>query len=844
LLPLVIYASTDKMSIANRLGWIVANNPYNRCKGYYKELPIKYKPNPLVSNQQDNFNIIADTITYKIKGQTALKGNVRATQPGQEITAKSGYLYPDKKTNKMKTLKLVGNVHAMQPNNLLLADKATIDLKNNISVFENAHYREVLASNTNTEQTDKDNDDNTQHPTQTQLVKNPLTNLIERRIYQITAWGNAKKITKKTKKHLTILEQATMSTCAPNTNTWAMKASELTFDTGKQKGSAKNVRFTIKDIPVLYSPYISFPLDKKRKTGFLLPSYGTTDTKGFTIQLPFYWNIAPNYDATITPQYMTKRGVLWDGLFRYLTSKSTGELRAGVIFGDSEFPNFQQEAKSKYSDQPTLDELENNSNNRYSLSWQDHTDYNSNWYSDLDFNYISDDYFIQDLSDDLINNSENQLLQQFQLNFNSDHWNFYGNLQRYQTLHPVNQDEVANQYAKLPQLQLNTDYPDQIFGLDFALNSEFVLFTKNKNPYENTSPTTGNRFNIDPSISLPLYWSYANLTPRIQLETTKYFSHNLQGNHTANPGLMAPIIDVHGHLYFDRSTTLFGKKLRQTLEPELYYLYVPYHNQDYFPAFDVSDNTFDYDQMFQDNRFSSVDRIGDANQITLAMTTRFIDDDTGEEKANASIGQIYYFQQRRVVIDPNLISDEDKEENKQYISPIAAKATYNLNTHWSATLNLTWNLYRHGLENQEASLEYKKDDQHLIELNYHFLRNGDALTAVDTDNPKNDLNQTDIAGYWQLTNHWSFMGRWNYNWSHGHNQAYYFGLSYESCCWAARFVFSRAYSGTDPYGKIQFDQGFYFQFALKGLGAIGDTDVETTIEGSLDNYADVFGKYN
>lgn len=825
-------ADLTQSQLSNTLGWVnQPNNPYNICGGYYKELPIIYIPSPYIASQKQNYDFTFDQMIYSFQGASQAKGHVKVTQQDTEMTSNIAYMFRNEQTNTPKAIKMSGNVHLRSPGKLVVAKIGNFDIATGEKTLVDAYYRMALGN------------------AGTVITKNKETGKYENHLYQLNARGEAKEL-KQINPKLDVLKEASYTTCPPTSNTWKLRASRVTLDSKTGRGSSWNTRLLVHKIPVFYTPYFNFPISKKRKTGFLLPMFGSSSGDGVSVATPFYWNIAPNYDATLTPTYMDKRGLLTNGLFRYLTNVNSGKFEVGYIHNDSEFEKFQDSAPSNYSDNPKLSRITNASDDRRALSWENNSIFNDHWTSGIDYNYVSDDYYVQDLDTNIFDVSDDQLMQQAKVNYMGDNWNFLGNFQAYQTLQKVDGD-ASNQYARLPQLQLDSDYPDQWLGLDYGMNSEFDRFLEETNP-GGVRPTQGDRFSLQPGISLPFNWLSGYLTPETKLDVVKYKLQQEMPGNPDDPGMAIPIFDIKGGLYFDRSTSLFKHDYQQTLEPVLYYLYVPYHSQNRLPIFDTSVQSFSFDQMFLNDRFSGVDRQGDANQVTYGATSRFIEDDSGNQKASVSVGQIHYFQDRKVSLysgqAPQAISSTDRKVD----SPVAASATYNMTQHWSATAGTAWNTHTANSDNDNVTVTYQLDPYRLIDVGYDFVRGGDTLTGVPIGSAKNNLKQTNLATAWRLTDHWSVLGRWNYNWSQQHVQAYFYGLTYDSCCWAVRFLNGRTFVGPSPLNinraykdyTYQYDTVFYIQFALKGLGNIGTGDAQGYLESNITNYVDQFGEVN
>jgi LPS-assembly protein len=477
--------------------------------------------------------------------------------------------------------------------------------------------------------------------------------------------------------------------------------------------------------------------------------------------------------------------------------------------------------------------------------------FNTHWSGNINYAYVSDDYWFQDFGNGSILALTNQLLQQAGITYTNAVWTFTGQFQGYETLHPINQSIVNNQYARLPQLTLSNTYPQAFYGLNYLFNSELVYFKRQKNPGELIVPPAATRLNIQPQISWPLIDAIGYLTPTVQLSATSYEIDHQTPTMPHQINRFLPIFDLDAGLYLDRLIQWLGKTYHQTLEPRLFYLYAPFRAQNNIPIFDTTAPIFNIDQLFRTNRFTGIDRIGDANQLTIAATTRFLSPDTGEEKANVSIGEIFYFQNRRVTLCQGLngLACEDigfgAVPPKSLTSPIVGQLKYFLNQNWNTNLNLAWNSSNHYAENMALNFQYKPETNHIFNFGYNFIRNGDVLEVtpagqVTADNIRN-LNQTAFSFIWPLNNHWHILGNWNYNLSRGFSQTYFSGLEYNGCCFAIRAVAGRTYTALNQNTNPIFGNVFYLQLELRGLGNFGTSDPSTLLKTNIAGYQDIFG---
>lgn len=764
--------------IANFLGWVNAPNK-NLCGGYYQEPPIVVNyPTPGDVKKTTTTITSNHQVFYAQKGTSILTGNVMITQPGIEITADKVILYRDTKTGKVTDADLIGHVHLQEYGKLIVGNHGHVYFKTNDAVVDNGVY--YLSSNGG----------------------------------QLHFWGRLKQVLRDKNGVLT-LHHASYSACQPANSMWHFTSTKVRLDKKGGSGSAANSLFFVKGVPVFYIPYLWFPINTERKTGFLFPTFGHSQDSGYKLYLPFYLNLAPNYDAFITPKIYSKRGVLMDGIFRYLTETSSGQLQLDYIYNDHEFSKFKNDSAEKYpSSDKYLQSLEDNGNNRAAFAFQNQSQFNEHWSNHTELNYVTDDYFTYDFGDLPSEINEDQLPNRFDLNYDDEHWRFLGRVQGFQTLQQL-EDHPLYQYNRLPQLDLTAMYPDQKYGLTYQLNNEFVYFDNHKYEFaaqnipQNRIPR-GSRINIQPAVNLPLNWGGAYLDPKLQAQGSFYSLSNQKPNLDTSISRVLPIFDLDSGLIFERTLNLFNNQYTQTLEPRLFYLYVPEKNQDNIPFFDTNLSTFNFDNLFRTNRFSSIDRLGDANQFSLALTSRFLGANSGQEKLRASIGEILAIQKHNICDENNNCAADPLTED--HSSPLYGELKYSLTDYWSATGDLAWNFNQHQINSTDLTVQYNANNEQLFNIGYNYLANGDVYK-----NKPVDLNRIDVSTSWLVWQRWRIFGEWNYYLSYHNTQNYLYGLQYDSCCWAIRFIFARVPRGTD-----NFDRQFYVQVLLKGIGNIGE----------------------
>lgn len=835
LFPFKSNSSLAHQTLAKELGWVQSDE--SNCGGYYVEQPFNY---PVTVEKENAIGITSNQSLFSQHGTSILEGKVTVTRTGQQITANKAYLYRDPNTGKLNAIDMIGNVHLREPNTLIVAKKGRYNFETKTKSLIDIFYRTSVSNN---------------QVVGSSNVPTAATQK-ERKIVTLTAWGKAYEFSQ-SQPSIYELNNASYSTCPPTDPAWRVKASHIELDKNTGRGTATNVRILVKSIPVFYTPYINFPIDNRRKTGFLYPTLGVNNKWGPYAIAPFYWNLAPNYDMTLTPSLLSKRGLQMGDEFRYLSTTSEGNINVTVLPSDKVFKNCQRnvrnndltcvEPSNKQSAAITNAEIArflNASPTRKSFSWQDKSQFNEHWSSNIDFSYASDDYFLQDFGSNLKELTENQLLQEGDLYYKGQNWNFIARVQTYQTLHPVNSSPVQNQYRRFPQLILNADYPDQAYGLEYFINNEITHFEMLKTPGSVMQPI-GNRIHTQPGISLPLTWPFFYVNPRIQLALTDYELTKTSTTSTpATKHRALPIFDVAAGLSFYRLLNIFNYSFQQTLEPQVYYTYIPYKNQISIPLFDTTINNLTYDQLFNYNRFSGLDRIGDANQLATGITTRLIDQQSGLEKARLGVGGIVYFANRLVDLRTSNTNTDNPNNhlNYQRLSPITGTMSYHVNPIWSLGANSLWNPVSKEIDQATLSLNYKPEEQKIVNFGYSFVRNGDYFTGITTNTANNNLKLTDISFAWPLIRELSAVGRWSQDWNTNHFQNILYGVQYDTCCWAFRFVGERTFTFILANNVPQYNNGFYIQFALKGLSNVGSRDATGLLNRSIPGYTTTFGQ--
>ncbi len=615
------------------------------------------------------------------------------------------------------------------------------------------------------------------------------------------------------------------TSCRPGNQDWVVHASELKMNKISGQGAAKNAWIEFKGTPVFYSPYMSFPIDNRRLSGFLAPSFGNTQRGGLRLETPYYWNIAPNYDATLRPRYLSNRGAILGGDFRYLTEMTRGST-------DLEFmPHDSLRDKARY-----LGAIKN------------YTQFTPHINSNMDLNYVSDKDYFSDLGNALSTSTySSYLLSQANLGYVNTGVSLTGHVDNYQSIDKAI-TKAGIPYRRLPQVNLNLNHSFKFMPLTTLLDAEYVHYQHDSvvemtNGQEiDLTPVNAQRTNVRPSVSFPLQTASAFLTPKISLQSTQYALSNPSGGLiklatgqvvSSSMSRTLPVFSTDSGLYLEKDMNIFNRSYLHTLEPRLFYLYVPNTVQDDIPVFDTAPNDFSFNSMFLENRFSGPDRVGDANQLTAALTTRLIDAKSGREKLKLSVGQISYFQDRKVIYPgyqqtlPGYFPDTDKFSN------LVTEFDAGLTDHISFSSGAQWNPHLNRVVRHSAMLHYINEPGEIINMGYRYRKN--TIYPELSGTRPYDIIQSDVSAHWPVYNDWSVVGRWTYSLLDNSTQESFFGLEKENCCWRFRVVGRRWINSltlnqnpnivnsptiVDATGISQ--TGVFFQIELKGLTGIGE----------------------
>ncbi|WP_020581492.1 LPS-assembly protein LptD [Endozoicomonas elysicola] len=763
-----------------------------------------------------------------------------------------------------------GNVIVRQGSRQFESDKASLDKNRNHGQFEgNVRFRErgvLLAGDKGDLQLDSGR----------ATLENTAYVMHEQK-----ARGSATRIVRNEDSTLELTD-ATYTTCPPGDKGWQLFGQNVTLDMDSGQGLAKNAVVRVQGLPILYTPYLSFPIDDRRKSGFLYPTLSQSSDNGLDFSIPYYLNIAPNYDATLTPRYMSKRGLMLENEFRYLAGNSQGELGLSGLLDKDEL----KKENPYYND------------HRWLINYRHKTDLTSRWIAEIDYAKASDKNYLDDFSTALnlsANSPLNQRVGTRYLGGDTNHsWQLSLDAHQYQNMNQTADDP----YNKLPQIKLAGNWlANDSLNLNYVadytkftradnwhyLNETLVnpsddVYQSNYDSGYGIKSANGERLYLETGAGYSFDRSYGFIRPSVKVQHVEYrltdldqqnviddlnqayFGSFTAADYTESPKTTVPSFSIDSGLYFDRFTNIGGTTFTHTLEPRMKYLYSPYvEGQEMNPVFDTALMNFNYHSLWRDSRFSGHDRLGDANQLSLGLTTRLIEDD-GFERVRFGIGQIVYFEDRQLWISPNAGIDQGvdqdldtdpndeterlREDMQDAVSPLASELVYNINRTMNLRQDLMWDTSNNELDSYGLYYQYKPSDRRVMNAGYRYLRQADRYVKneqngniQDPNNPgtylttDNNLSQTDLSVAWPVSNNWSAMGRWQYDLTNKRNLEILSGVEYNSCCYQVRVLWRKWVDVDDNIDHPNSKSGIFLQFVLRGLGDLTSGSTKEYLEG-------------
>lgn len=835
-----VAVSPAQTALRKTLDWVPASQltPAQRagqqfysCGAYIEpERPGKdFKGNP----DTQPIHIDADDVKYDQESIARLNGNVTLRQANRLFEGDNLTL------NKLEnTATFRGNTRVREPGLLVLGQYGSANLNTGEATVDDAAYV-VHASNVR---------------------------------------GQAKRVVRNGDATIELTD-ATYTSCPPSNNGWLLSGQKVRLNPNTGFGSATNATVKVHGIPVLYTPYIYFPIDDRRQSGFLYPTIGSSSNNGFDASVPYYFNLAPNYDATLTPRIMSKRGAHLEGQARYLTAQNKGEIGAAALAGKDALKK-----ENRYYDQQ-----------RWLISWNHTTTLTPRWTMGIDYANASDKQYIDDFGTQLNLSSSGPLNQRVGTKYlggDADHdWQLKLDAHKFKNMSETSDDP----YDKLPQIELKgTWFTAAEINVNYLV--DYTRFSRSDNwHYVNEVPdpdfnpgddvkkslydqgygierAEGDRAYFESGASFPFTASYGFITPAVKVQHVQYSLTNLnkqeviddlkhygfkEDDYTKTPSTTVPTFSLDSGLYFDRQITFEGTAYTHTFEPRVKYLYAPsVEGQAMNPVFDTALMDFTYSSLWRDSRFTGYDRLGDANQLSIGFSSSLLREKDGFERLRFALGQTLYFKDRDVYIDPRTgeknkihwdINEQEqyarlKDEMEEPTSPLVSELVYTINRASSVQQDLAWNTNSNQLDNYGIYYRYHPQSRKVFNIGYRFRSQADRYVKDEFDNnvidsaghyetASNDLSLSDVSVAWPINNQWSALGRWQYDFTNKRNFEVMSGIEYNSCCYQLRVLWRSWIEPDDNIDHPTKKSGVFLQFVLRGLGGLSSGSVSNYLSG-------------
>ncbi|MBT8141432.1 MAG: LPS-assembly protein LptD [Gammaproteobacteria bacterium] len=559
------------------------------------------------------------------------------------------------------------------------------------------------------------------------------------------------------------LKGVSYSSCPKDHSGWQLIGEEITLDQNKQRGTARGVRLEFADIPLMYLPYFTFPINNQRKSGFLIPNIGNSGKSGLEIGIPYYWNIRPNMDMTSTTRLLGDRGIQLGNEFRYINNFSNGIIEFDYLASDSK---------------RNID--------RNKFTWNNDFRYGPNWDAAINIQNVSDNNYFIDFGGDLSTTTITNLNREISLDYYGKRWTVNSLIQDYQVINP-SIDNFQEPYQRLPQISTHAKWQNLgLEGLSFILDNELVNFQRDIG-------VEGSRFHIYPQLQYEWSNSAVSLNGLVGMNLTQYNLQHTAQDLDAKPGRALPIVNLDARLHLERE--IAGSTLPQTLEPRVQYTYIPYRNQSALPIFDTGLPDLNQNQLFNPRRFNGLDRIGDTHQVALGLSSRLLENPNGQS-LRFDVGQVLFFKDREVNLNPATGPQKSS-------SLLIAETYWRLNKKWAMRSGLSWDGFEDQHEKRNLAFSYSPDQRSMFSAGYRSVRDR--------------VDQTDIAFRYPVNQRLNLVGRWNYDRLNKVTLDRYWGLEYDTCCWGLRAISRRYISDRDGNS----DNAFLLQLELKGLSSVG-----------------------
>lgn len=614
--------------------------------------------------------------------------------------------------------------------------------------------------------------------------------------------GKADLMKQRGENRYTILENGSFTSCLPGSNTWSVLGSEVIHDREEQVAEIWNARFKLGPVPVFYSPYLQLPVGDKRRSGFLIPNAKYSTSNYFEFYLPYYWNIAPNMDATITPHYIHKRGnVMWENEFRYLTQAGTGLMELDYLPSDKVFRDEHPTEGDKH---------------RWMYYWRHAGVMDQVWRFNVDYTKVSDPYYFNDFDSKYGSSTDGYATQKFSVGYAIQNFNATVSTKQFQ----VFDSQTRSTYGAEPQLDVNW-YQNDVGPFDTRVYAQAVHFVNT-----NSDMPEATRVHLEPTINLPLSNNWSSLNTEAKLMATHYQQKNVDWyNNRYGTDLdesvnrVLPQFKMDGKLIFERDMGLLADGYTQTLEPRMQYLYVPYRDQSKIQNYDSAFLQSDYSGLFRDRTYGGLDRIASANQLTTGVTTR-VYDESAVERFNVSVGQIYYFTESRTG-DDNINWEKD---NKTGSLVWAGDTYWRMTDRWGLRGGLQYDTRLDNIATSSAAVEYRRDEDRMVQLTYRYASpeyiQATLPNYATSEQYKDGISQVGGAASWPIADRWSIVGAYYFDTNANKPADQMVGLQYNSCCYALRVGYERKLNGWDTQNnQSKYDNVIGFNVELRGLSS-------------------------
>jgi LPS-assembly protein len=663
------------------------------------------------------------------------------------------------------------------------------------------------------------------------------------RYYPHHAHGKA-EILEATKETLLLID-ATYSTCNPQNPTWRLNAKSIKLKPKAGRASARNINMTLKGVPIFYWPYVNYPIDNKRHSGFLFPNYGSTNKSGMTLTVPYYWNMAPNKDAVLSAKWMSERGLELRTKFRYLYPNHNGELSYHILVDDDKFDEFQQQNRNSpppgiTPQDPRIQTLDQ-STTRQGIKWQHNGYWGDYWQGEIKFEWVSDDNYFVDLGQDLHASSQSQLPQRAKIKYQSPHWYHELGIEEYQVLQPLSSTINEEIYKRQPHWDFAGFYPDFWNNFSFDIEGQAVNFTHGADPLTKETVTTGNRSYLQPKLSYyascnnnyikpsaSIHWRYYDLQrgdSEKELPTTK--------------NIFIPEYSIDAGLYFERPFSFKGHNLTQTLEPRAFYVYIPQKDQSMLPTFDSGIINYLIDSLYTPNRFLGNDRIGDTHHATVGLQSRIYGAEPYFNYIKIELAEIFYFKGRTEQLCEKNLGQFTCFPSVEQLDANHSDLLFSVDWHSSKANAGFWTQWDVGdgrIEQSSVYADYTPNSRTRFNAYYTWARQ-DFNPQPDLATYKSNLQQIDLSGYFSFHPRWQALFRTLIDLKYNQFADAVFGLEYNSCCMAMQLVGNRYRLPNNLSQPVEYANGIFLQVAFKGLSTIGLNQADTKLKKKIPGYS-------